>query len=65
MSDTGTHSHSNRHRMHEENAELRKDKERLDWLLSMVGWASTRGDIDRMMGYEDDDGDLDRLNQDL
>ena len=36
-------------------SELRKDRERLDWLMSMVGWASTREDIDRMMGNEDDD----------
>jgi FtsZ-binding cell division protein ZapB len=50
---------------HEENAELRRDKDRLDWLMSMVGWASTREDIDRMMGDEEDDGDLDRLNRDL
>jgi len=39
---------------HDENAELRKDKERLDWLMSMVGWASTRDDIDRMRGEDDE-----------
>jgi predicted nucleic acid-binding Zn-ribbon protein len=50
---------------HEENAELLKDKERLEWLMSMVGWASIREDIDRMMGDEEDDGDLDRLNRDI
>jgi FtsZ-binding cell division protein ZapB len=50
---------------HEENAELRRDKDRLDWLISMVGWASTREDIDRMMRDEEDDGDLDRLNRDI
>ena len=48
-----------------ENNALRNDKERLDWLMSMVGWASTREDIDRMLGDEEDDGDLDRLNQDI
>ena len=48
-----------------ENAELRKDKERLDWLMSIVGWASTREDIDRMMGIERRLFDLDRLNQDI
>ena len=50
---------------HEENTELRKDKERLDWLMSIVGWASTREDIDRMMGIERRLFDLDRLNQDI
>jgi len=30
-------------------AELLKDKERLEWLMQTVGWASTRKDIDRMM----------------
>ena len=39
---------------HDENAELRKDKERLEWLMSMVGWASTRDDIDRMRGEDDE-----------
>ena len=34
-------------------AELLKDKERLEWLMSMVGWASTRKDIDRMRGKDD------------
>ena len=34
-------------------AELLKDKERLEWLMSMVGWASTRKDIDRMRGEDD------------
>jgi len=48
-----------------ENNALRNDKKRLDWLMSMIGWASTREDIDRMMGDEEDDGDLDRLNQDI
>ena len=48
-----------------ENNALRNDKKRLDWLMSMVGWASTREDIDRMLGDEEDDGDLDRLNQDI
>ena len=38
---------------HEENAELRRDKERLDWLMSMVGWASTGEDIDRMRGEDE------------
>lgn len=52
-------------RIKRENAELRNDKKRLDWLMSMIGWASTREDIDRMMGDEEDDGDLDRLNQDI
>jgi len=33
--------------------ELLKDKERLEWLMSMVGWASTRDDIDRMRGEDD------------
>ena len=34
-----------------ENAELRKDKERLDWVLSHAGryWLSFREDIDREM----------------
>ncbi len=32
-----------------ENEELLKDKERLDWLLPLDGWVSTREDIDRMM----------------
>ena len=40
---------------HEENAELLKDKERLEWLMSMVGWASTREDIDRMRNHETDE----------
>ena len=35
-------------------AELHKDKERLEWLMSMVGWASTRQDIDRMRGEDDE-----------
>ena len=34
--------------------ELVKDKERLEWLMSMVGWASTRQDIDRMRGEDDE-----------
>jgi FtsZ-binding cell division protein ZapB len=38
---------------HEENAELRRDKDRLDWLMSMVGWASTGEDIDRMRGEDE------------
>ncbi len=37
-----------------ENARLLKDKERLEWLMSMVGWASTRQDIDRMRGEDDE-----------
>jgi len=37
-----------------ENAELRKDEKRLEWLMSMVGWASTREDIDRMRGEDDE-----------
>jgi len=37
-----------------ENNKLRKDKERLEWLMSMVGWASTRDDIDRMRGEDDE-----------
>ena len=37
-----------------ENNKLRKDKERLEWLMSMVGWASTRQDIDRMRGEDDE-----------
>ena len=36
-----------------ENNALRKDKERLDWLMSMVGWANTREDIDRMKGEDE------------
>ena len=39
---------------HDENAELRKDEKRLEWLMSMVGWASTREDIDRMIGDEEE-----------
>jgi len=38
-----------------ENNRLHKDKERLEWLMSMVGWASTREDIDRMRNYETDE----------
>jgi len=36
---------------HDENAELRKDKERLDWVLSHEGhyWLSFREDIDKEM----------------
>ena len=36
---------------HEENAELRRDKDRLDWILSNAGrfWLSTREDIDKEM----------------
>ncbi len=37
-----------------ENARLLRDKERLEWLMSMVGWASTRQDIDRMRGEDDE-----------
>ena len=35
--------------------ELVKDRERLEWLMRMVGWASTREDIDRMRNYETDE----------
>ena len=34
-------------------AELLKDKERLEWLMQMVGWAKSREDIDRMRGEDE------------
>ena len=39
----------------DEYAELSKDKERLEWLMRMVVWASSRVDIDRMMDNEEDE----------
>ena len=36
-----------------ENNKLRKDRERLEWLMQMVGWAKSREDIDRMRGEDE------------
>ncbi len=37
-----------------DNMRLLRDQKRLEWLMSMVGWASTRQDIDRMRGEDDE-----------
>ena len=40
---------------HDDNMRLLRDQKRLEWLMSMVGWASSRVDIDRMMDNEEDE----------